>query len=176
MNARPWLRRWVRMGVVLVVAVTLQMAVFSDLPAWGAVADLMLLTVVAAASVTNPNRGALYGFTVGMVYDLVLGTPFGLSALVYTLVGYGVGAVSSWFADPGWRFYTVLAAVAGAVAVLTTVGLALLLGLVYPAADVLRIAAVVAAWNALLILPVREVLAWATGALDEDDAYWVALP
>lgn len=155
---------------------TVQLAVVSDLPAWGAVGDLMLLLAIASASVTaDANRGAVAGFAIGMAYDLMLGTPLGLSALVYALVGYGVGAVCGWFTDPPAWFHVLVAPVAGVVAVVTTVGVAMILGLFYPWADVGRIAAVVAIWNAVWVLPLRSLMRWASASNDADD-FWMALP
>lgn len=170
------LRRAVKLVVVLVLALTLQLTVVSDLPAWGAVGDLMLVLAVATASVSgDAGRAALAGFVIGLTYDLMLGTPFGLSALVYTLVGYGVGTVGGWFAEPPAWFYLLVALVAGVLAVATTVGIAMTLGLFYPWADVVTIAVVVATWNGLLILPLRRLMA-AVVRSDESDSFWVALP
>jgi rod shape-determining protein MreD len=176
MGTNGRLVRWARIVGVVVGALAIQLAVISDLPAWGAVGDLMLVLALAAASVApEPSRGALAGFAIGLVYDLMLGTPFGLTALVYAVVCYGVSAVSTWFAEPPAWFYVVLAPAAGVVAVVTTVGVALTLDLSYPAAGVVRIAAVVATWNGLLILPLRRLMQWALRSKDTD-TFWVAVP
>ena len=62
--------------------------------------------------VAGPRDGALCGFFIGFVYDLMLRTPFGLSALAYALIGYAagylqarglVGAVVDRHADHGRR-------------------------------------------------------------------------
>lgn len=167
--------RVLRLVLVVFCALLIQLAVVSDLPVMGAVGDLMLVLTVAAGSLTDPDRGAVYGFAVGLTYDLTLGTPFGLSALVYALVGYGVGIAGGWLLEPRRWFYVTVAVAAGVVAVVTTVGVAMLLGLMYPLEEVVRIAVVVAVWNGLLILPARRLMQWVVGS-DEPDGFWMALP
>lgn len=167
--------RWARMGLVFVCVLVVQLAVMSDLLALGAMGDLMLVLAVAAGSVTDPNRGAMYGFAVGITYDLMLGTPFGMSALVYALVGYGVGSSSEWLLQPRTWFHLLVAGVAGVVAVVATVAVAVFVGLAYPVDDILRIAVVVTIWNCMLILPARRIMTWAVGSEDQDE-FWMALP
>lgn len=169
--------RWVRIVALVVATLTLQLAVVSDLPGWGgAVGELMLLLAVAAASIaSDPNRGALAGFAVGLTYDLMLGTPLGLSALVYALVGYGVATVNGWLSEPPAWVHLLVAPVAGALAVVTTVVVAMTLGFFYPWTDVAQVIVVVAIWNTVLILPVRRLMQWAVRT-DDSDTYWMAIP
>ena len=82
-----------RGALVLVVALVAQIAIVADLQVVGAVGDLMLVVTVAAALTGGPDRGATYGFFAGLIFDLVVDSPFGLSALTYAVVGYGVGLV-----------------------------------------------------------------------------------
>jgi rod shape-determining protein MreD len=166
-----------RAGPVLIGVLLVQVGVMTGLPAFGAVADLMLLVTLAAASVGGPDKGATYGFAAGLLYDLVLDTPFGMSALVYALVGYAIGVFGAWALQPRWWFH-VLAAIGGSVAsVILTVLVARVLGLPYPLDDVIRIAIVVATWNALLIVPARRLLRWVIGDPDgAADRFRIALP
>ena len=172
--------RWLvlRRAVPVLLAVLLvQVGVMTDLPAFGAVADLMLLATLAAASVGGPDKGATYGFAIGLLYDLLLDTPFGMSALVYALVGYAVGVTAAWALQPQWWFHELMAVVGSVASVLLTVVVARVLGLPYPLDDVIRIAIVVSVWNALLILPARRVMRWVIGAADEAaDRFRIALP
>src|SRR4029450_9677936 len=92
-----------RGALVVVVALVAQIAIVADLRVVGAVGDLMLLVTVAAALTGGPDRGATYGFVCGLAFDLVLDSPFGLSALTYAVVGYGVGVVcGGLFRPTGW--------------------------------------------------------------------------
>ena len=52
----------------------------------------MLLLAISAGIAAGPEWGALTGFIAGIAFDLVLQTPFGLSALSYCIVGYLVGS------------------------------------------------------------------------------------
>jgi rod shape-determining protein MreD len=84
-----------RLGAVVVTALLLQVSLFSQFSFDGARPDVMILVAVAGGFVAGSERGAVIGFVSGLAYDLVLTTPLGLSAFVYTLVGYTVGAVSN---------------------------------------------------------------------------------
>jgi rod shape-determining protein MreD len=163
-----------RGGLVIFVALVLQVGVVSDLEAFSSVGDLMLVVTLAAALAGGPDRGATYGFAAGIAYDLLLDTPFGLSALVYALVGYGVGMTAVYVIQPRWWFRLVVAAVGSVAAVLLTVLIGRLVGLGYPADEVVRIAGVEAAWSVVLILPAYRVAQWAIGS-DRAETFRVAL-
>jgi len=166
-----------RAAPVLIAVLLVQVGVMTGLPAFGAVADLMLLVTLAAASVGGPDKGAAYGFAAGLLYDLVLDTPFGMSALVYALVGYAIGVFGAWALQPRWWFHEVTAIAGSIASVILTVAVARVLGLPYPFDDVVRIALVVATWNALLILPARRLLRWVIGDPDgAADRFRIALP
>ena len=77
--------------------------------------DVMVMLPIAAAIVGGPARGAVVGFTAGLVADLFLPTPFGLSALVGSIVGYGVGVVTAAMDRTAW-WLPPIAAVAGTAA------------------------------------------------------------
>ena len=153
-----------RRGVLLTFAVlVVQVGVVSDLEAFEAIGDVVLLLAIAVGSVGGADRGATYGFAAGLAHDLLLDTPFGLSALVYALVGYGVGAAYGWVLQPRWWFHLVAAFVGGVLAVVLAVGVTSLLGSSYAGGEVVRIAGVVAAWNVGLMLPARRLAQWAVG-------------
>ena len=71
----------VRTSLILVVVLTLQLGVAGSVALFGVQADLLLLLGVAAGVAAGPDRGAAIGFAAGIAYDLMLQTPFGLSAL-----------------------------------------------------------------------------------------------
>jgi rod shape-determining protein MreD len=163
-------RRWVPARAVLVVvaALVLQISVVADLRVAGGVGDLMLVVVVAAGLTGGADRGASYGFAAGLAYDLVLDTPFGLTALSYALVGYAVGlAGAALQRTSGWWPVALAALAAAAQAVLYTC-LGNLVGVAYPFGDVPGITLVTAAWAALAILPAMRVLWWAHGHSEPD--------
>ena len=117
-------RRWVpaRAALVVAVAVLLQISLVNDLRVAGAMGDLVLVVVVAAGITGGADRGATYGFAAGLLFDLLVDTPFGLTALTYALVGYGVGVVATALQRTGGWWAMGMAAAAGAAqAVLYTV-------------------------------------------------------
>ncbi len=81
--------------VVLLLAVVLQVAVFSLLSFDGVVPNLTLLVVVAAALVRGPEFAALLGFLGGLAIDLAPPTDHvaGRWALALVVVGYLAGRV-----------------------------------------------------------------------------------
>ena len=163
-------RRFVplRAVVVVVVALLLQIAFVADLRVAGAVGDLLLVVVVAAGLTGGAERGAFYGFGAGVAYDLVLDTPFGLSALTYALVGYAVGLLVLVIPRTSGWWPVSVAAVAGLVqaALYTSVGN--LIGVPYPFGDVPTVGLVMAVAAALAVLPAMRVLWWVHGQPEVD--------
>jgi rod shape-determining protein MreD len=153
-----------RRGALVIFAVLiLQTGIISNLESFGAFGDVVLLIAIAAGSVGGPDRGATYGFAAGLAYDLLLDTPFGMSALVYALVGYAVGMAVVWMLQPRWWFHLVTAGIGSVVAVFMTAIVSKATGTGYPLDELARIAAVVGAWNVALILPARRIMQWALG-------------
>jgi rod shape-determining protein MreD len=62
--------------------------------------DLLWLLPITAALLDGPETGAIVGFWSGLAFDLVLPTPFGLSALVGCLLGYSVGVATAAVGPP----------------------------------------------------------------------------
>jgi rod shape-determining protein MreD len=80
------------MSVLLVAVLILQSTEFSGLRIRHVCPDALLLTTICAAIVGGEETGVVIGFVAGLASDVFLQTPLGLSALVYALVGFGVGA------------------------------------------------------------------------------------
>ena len=89
--------RWPVTGALLVLALVLQVTVFPHLaPGWighGAVPNVCLLVVVAAALVRGPEQAAVLGFVAGVLLDLAPPADHvaGRWALALVLVGYVAG-------------------------------------------------------------------------------------
>lgn len=107
----------------------------------------------------------MWGFSAGILADLQpVTTPFGLNALVLTLVGFGVGLGSAALLRGPWWLGTAVAAAGSAAGTLVYVGLAILVGqggLLHDVRTVGTVVAVVAVGNALLSLPVLPSVRWA---------------
>lgn len=82
---------WVRLLGVVVVALVVQVTILDKITLLGAHPDALVLLAAAAGMAQGPGRGAIAGFIVGVAADLVVSLPFGLSALTFTLVGFGTG-------------------------------------------------------------------------------------
>ena len=83
-----------RVVLVVLLFVTVQETLMLDLRVGGVHPDIMVLLPIVAGIAGGPARGATMGFGAGLVADLFLPTPFGLSALVGSLVGFGVGVAT----------------------------------------------------------------------------------
>jgi rod shape-determining protein MreD len=157
----------VRAAVVLLLALTVQAAVVAELPVAGVRANVVLLVPIVAALLEGPDRGAVAGFVAGVAVDLLVQTPFGLSALAYCLAGYAVGAAQAGVLRASW-WLPVVAAVGGSAIGIVAFAL---VGAVIGVEDVLnlelvRVVAVVGALNALLVAPALRLARWVEGPAD----------
>ena len=128
-------------------------------------ADAILLLTIVGGLAAGPERGAVLGFVAGVLADLSLQTPFGLSALVLCLVGFSVGQLQTTILRATWWITPLTAAVGSAIGV----GLFILLGGLVGEGELMRpgparlavIAGVVAAMNAVLAMPLATLARWA---------------
>ncbi len=152
-----------RLFLVAITTFVVQHCIFSALRIHGAQPDLMLGLVVLVALDGGPRRGALFGFAVGLGVDLFVMTPFGLSALTFTLVGYAVGQLRGALAGEDGALVTTAVAAGGAI--VGTLGYALLLviagGAVYGLGWIVLTVALV---NTILAVPTSRVVRWASGS------------
>lgn len=87
--------RWTRVAVVVFVVLIAHDAVLRGLRVDGVRPDLLLGLAVVGGLVGGPESGAVIGFATGLVADLFLPTPLGLSALVFCLLAYTVGSLQT---------------------------------------------------------------------------------
>lgn len=87
--------RWIRYFLLIVSLVVLQTALFPSLRVLGAAPDLLLVATIAVAYERGADAGAVFGFVGGLAIDCFLASPLGVSALTFSLVGYGVGVFQS---------------------------------------------------------------------------------
>jgi rod shape-determining protein MreD len=81
----------VKAAALLFVAAVFQVSVFSQVHVFGAVPDVMLVTLVAVALLRGSVVGAVGGFCAGLVVDTATLGTLGLTSLVLTLAGYWIG-------------------------------------------------------------------------------------
>lgn len=155
-----------RVSLLLVVALTFQLAVASRLEVLGVQGDIMLLLAVAAGLAAGADRGAAIGFAAGLGFDLLLQSPFGLSALTYTLVAYLAGSLQDTVLRAAWWIPVVTAALASFVGVILYGVFGTVVGEDLLEVSLLRIAAVVAVLNAIAAPLMVRATRWATGTSD----------
>jgi rod shape-determining protein MreD len=108
-------RAMLRVAFVIFVSLMVQSTILVALRIHGVHPDVVWLLPITAALLDGPETGAIVGFWSGLAFDFVLPTPFGLSALVATLLGYAVGSFTA-TADPRAWWLKPMAAFTGSVA------------------------------------------------------------
>jgi rod shape-determining protein MreD len=81
----------VKAAVLLFVAAVAQVSIFSELHVFGAVPDLLLVSLVSLALLRGSVVGAVGGFFAGLLVDTATLGTMGLTSLVLTLAGYWIG-------------------------------------------------------------------------------------
>jgi rod shape-determining protein MreD len=154
-----------RLPVMFLASLLFQTTVLARIRFFGVMPDFMLLVAVAGGITAGPTRGATLGFASGMLIDLFLPTPLGLSALVFTLVGYGVGVANTGVLRSAWYIPVLTAAGASVAGVALYALIGSVLGEQMITGHLVTIAAVVGVSNAVLApLGVRFV-GWSLGSL-----------
>jgi rod shape-determining protein MreD len=155
-------RSMVRVTFVIFVVLMVQSTIMLSLRIGGAHPDLLWLLPITAALLDGPETGAIVGFWAGLAFDLVLPTPFGLSALVGCLLGFATGSLTA-AVDPRAAWLKPVAALTGSVAADM---LFAVLGAIFGQqqmvqVDFLAVFAVVAVSSVVLVLPVSRLMRWA---------------
>ncbi len=155
-------RSVVRVALVIFVVLMVQQTVMVALRVSGAHPDLLWLLPITAALLDGPETGAIVGFWAGLSFDLVLPTPFGLSALVGCLLGYATGSLTA-AVDPRATWLKPVAALAGSVAadMLFAVLGAILGQQQMVQIDFLALFLVVGVSSVAFVLPVNRLMRWA---------------
>ncbi len=155
-------RSVLRVALVIFATVMVQQTVMVALRISDAHPDLLWLLPITAALIDGPETGAIVGFWSGLAFDLVLPTPFGLSALVGCLLGYVVGTLAA-PVDPSAPWLKPVAALAGSVgADMLFAVLGAILGQEQMVRiDFLAVCLVVGLSSVVLVLPVNRLMRWA---------------
>lgn len=153
---------FVRVGLVAIAALVLHAAVFSQLRILGVAPETFLLLVSAAALLGEPERASILGIVFGLFNDLLLGTPFGMSALSLAAVGYLVARVQFPLSRHSWWIPV------GVVGLATAASMAmyLLLGWIFGqeslfGASLVLPVVVASLLNAIVAWPAFRLMCWA---------------
>jgi rod shape-determining protein MreD len=152
-----------RTSLVVIVVLAVQLGIAPGLSLFGVQADLPLLVAIGAGIATGPDRGAAIGFGTGLAYDLLLQTPFALSALTYALVAYVVGGMQDSVLRAAWWIPVTTAAIASMVGVILYGVFGTVLGEDLIDLDLLRVAGIVGLLNAIAAPLVLPAVRWAAG-------------
>ena len=92
-----------RLFLVGLLLLAVQTTLLTEMKFFGIIAQLLLALSITTGLVGGSESGALAGFVLGLMFDLVLTSPLGLSALVYACAGWGAGYFHSrTLANPKW--------------------------------------------------------------------------
>ncbi len=156
-----------RLPIMFLAALLLQTTLLVKLRVFGVMPDFMLLVAVAAGITAGPVRGATLGFVSGMVIDLFLPTPLGLSALVFTLVGYGVGVANTGVLRSAWYIPVLTAGAASMAGEVLYAVVGSVLGEQMVNGHLATIAVVVGVTNAVLAPVAVKLVDWSLGSLKD---------
>lgn len=154
--------RIVRSVLLVFTVVILQHSLLGSVQFYGVHLDLPLLLVVAAGFVAGREGGAVVGFAAGLLVDGFLITPFGLSALVFSVIGYVAGQTEKGSLIGTWNMNAALASLLSALGVVgyeiasRLLGFGQLLG-----THLVKVVLVVAVTNALLSVVMVPLARWA---------------
>ncbi len=96
-----------RLVLLAVVVAFVQVGVFSEVPVFGVDVDLSPLLVAFIGLLCGSTIGAMSGFAIGLLIDLLLLQTLGLSSLIFTLIGFWAGRLRE-LRDPQGALATLL--------------------------------------------------------------------
>ena len=161
-----------RVPLAVVVALVMQLTVLAQVRPQGVRPDALLLLAVCGGIVAGAERGALLGFGAGLLNDLFLETPFGLSALVFCLVAFAVGSFQTGVLRSAWWIPALTSTVASGAGVVLYAVLGAVVGqahMVEPRLAV--ITALVAVMNGVLSILAVRMVGWAFAGLPSERTY-----
>ncbi|MDQ3878250.1 MAG: rod shape-determining protein MreD [Actinomycetota bacterium] len=139
-------------GTTVLVALALQSTLLARLTVLGVIPQLTLVVIVAFAYLDGERVGVVIGFCGGLLLDLLIPqSVVGLHALVYTLIGYAVGALAQYAPTESVWLPVTSVALATAAAEFSYAGLSIILGQPWVSIEVTaKLAGLVVLYNTLL--------------------------
>ena len=84
----------VRLGGVFLLALVVQLTVFVDVRFFGVAPELLSLVAIIGGFFIGPERGPMVAFGAGLLWDVYLPTPLGITAITFALVAYAVATLN----------------------------------------------------------------------------------
>jgi len=153
----------VRLAFVAVVAVVLQTSVFTTVRFDGVAPELPILLAALAGYAAGADRGAWFGFGIGLLYDVLLPSPLGLAALTCGVVAWMVGVLSEGLMHTSWWTATVFGASMTALGVGLFAVTGEVFGQSYVSVDLLRIMGFVGLLSLVLAPAGSLLMRWCYG-------------
>lgn len=146
------LGRVAAVALTLIIAITVQSTLLASATLLGVIPQLVLVVIVSFTFLDGERVGVVTGFFGGLIIDLRLpGSIVGLTALVYTLIGFGVGSFRQFTTGESVWTPVLVVAVASAVAELSYAILAIMFGQEWVSVgDTAKVAGLVVLYNVLL--------------------------
>lgn len=149
-----------RLGLVGVTLLVIQTTWAAEFRVAGTVTPVMVLFAASCGAVTGVERGAVAGFVLGLLHDLVLVGPFGLAAVATGLAGAGGGLLRTKSLMPPWWLAAIVVGAATALGEVSYPILRALVGVEVPVTSrwihVVVVVAVTGAVIAPVALPVAR--------------------
>ncbi len=108
----------VRVIPVGLILLALQRTIFVEVQINGVIIQIVMAMAAAAGVAGGSERGAIVGFTLGVMFDLAEGTPLGSTATAMTIAGAVGGLLALIAADPHWWLEAIFTALGTAVGVM----------------------------------------------------------
>ena len=121
--------RWFRLVLVSLLVLSLQTTLFSEVRPFGYAIQILAIFVASAGATHDVYVGAVAGLVSGFMYDAILATPLGISALVLGVVGATAALMLQPFRDPTWWLRLLVIGVAAALGEVVTPLLKAVVGL-----------------------------------------------
>ncbi|HUW01640.1 MAG TPA: rod shape-determining protein MreD [Acidimicrobiales bacterium] len=151
----------VKVGLIIVTCVVIQTSYVADFRVAGVIGNIVILIAVAAGVEGGAERGAIVGFAAGLTFDAVLQTPFGLWALVLSVIAYVVGTFQRSVLRAAWWIPVATAVAATLASVILYVLIGQLLGQQFRSANLPMILLVTSVMNGLLSPVMLRAMHWA---------------
>jgi cell shape-determining protein MreD len=80
----------VRATGLFIIVLSVQTTILAQVRPFSVVIDIAAVFAMAAGLIAGPRRGLRVAFLLGVVFDLLVGTSFGLKPLAYSIVAFAV--------------------------------------------------------------------------------------
>ena len=174
MLAAIWQGPLIRLVPVGMLLLALQRSIFIEITVAGVIIQVVLALAAATGAAGGSERGAIAGFELGLMYDMLEGLPLGSTAIAMTLAGAAAGLLALIVADPHWWLAMIFTGFGAAVGEIMVPVVRLFTGVDNPFEDRLTLIVPVVAAGAAVLSPIFVPLArW---CLRIKRAEWVAPP